>query len=227
MKHRRFLFAFLISLAAFQFCFSQEKPKAVLIDEFGKVNCEELFTKFHRFTLEVFSEPTSVGYVVIHGKRSDLQQSDLYRKQIRGYVDSLSDEKISIMTVKGKDEEFLKTQLWKVPLNADITLSFEKWNLSTPNFTKSIKFYNDALEGSCSSDDGRITFAELLLENPNLSGHLVIKERTLKEFKETERKLLKRFENKYGVSRNRLKTFYRKVENDFDSDVEYWLVRKK
>jgi hypothetical protein len=65
-------------------------------------------------------------------------------------------------------------------------------------------------------------YAKLLKETPNLSGHLVIFNKTKKDARSETEVLLKLFTEDYKVPRSRLRFFFAK--NKGTPDVEFWIV---
>ena len=119
MKIRRLFFTFLLSLAAFQFCFSQEKPKAVLFEEFGNINCEELLARMDAFYNVLSNDPSSQGYIIIYGKGDETVRKLSYELLINGSIKFRNFDKSRIVRIRGAERENLEIELWKVPAGAE------------------------------------------------------------------------------------------------------------
>ncbi len=226
MKLRRFLFAFLISLAAFQFCFSQEKPKAELIDEFGEVGCDELTAHLDVLFIDLMNDPNSKGYIIIYGDTKQPLRKYTYEKIIEEYIKLRKFDRSRIEFIHGKDKQTLRTELLKVSVDADeLPFDEESWNYVLPQTFKSTMFHADSwISEVCPEVFGVELYSNFISANPNLRGHLVIYDKSVKEFRKTEIDLLNQLVKKYKVSRNQLKFFFVKRK---ESDIEYWLVPKK
>lgn len=220
MKLRRFLFAFLISLAAFQFCLAQEKPKAELVFEFGNDGCEILLANMDYFYSELQNNPDSHGYVVISGKGDDTLKKLRYELLINGSIAFRKFDANRINKVRGAETNNLKIQLWKVPAGAEKPVFNEaKWNFVFPPETKSFVF-QDYNEQICYSVGYEKAFGEYLDANPNAKGHIVIYEKSPKKYQKQKQAVQKLLST---IPQNRLRFFQVKKDT---SNVEFWLVPK-
>lgn len=219
---RRFLFTFLILLTAFQLCLSQEKPKAVLIAEFGNDGRESLLQRMDYFYSELANDPESHGYIIIYGKDDDTAGKLTYELWINGSIHFRGFDPNRVNKIRGAEAEKLNIQFWKVPAGAEKpTFEEGKWNFSFPPNTKPYVFHDSYSDQICSYTSFEKVYAEYLNANPEAKGHIVIYEESrikyLKKKKESQKLLSE-------IPQNRLRFFYVKGE---DSNVEYWLVPKK
>lgn len=221
MKLRRLFFTFLISLAAFQFCFSQEKPKAVLFTEVENPNCEILLATADAFFNELNNDPNSQGYAVIYGKKNDLREKLTYELWLNGAMIFRKFDDSRIIKIRGADAENLKIEFWKVPTGAEKPMFNElKWNFVFPAKTKPFVFH-DEYEQICYSGSFEKAFAEYLNANPDARGHIVIYETSNKKYLKQKKEAQKLLSE---IPQNRLRFF--QVKSD-SSNVEFWLVPKK
>jgi len=221
MKLRYLIFTFLLLLAAFQFCFSQEKPKAVLVTEFEDANCEILLAQMDNLMVELNNDPNSQGYAIIYGKKNGLRGNLAYELWINGSMEFRKFDSSRITTVRGEETENLKIQFWKVPAGAEKPSFNEgKWNFVFPPKTKPFVFHDDYSDQICSYVSFEKVFAEYLNANQRARGHIVIYEKSVNKYKkrkkETQNLLSK-------IPQNRLKFFYVKSDT---SNIEFWLVPK-
>ncbi|MEO7658827.1 MAG: hypothetical protein ABIV48_04370, partial [Pyrinomonadaceae bacterium] len=101
-------------------------------------------------------------------------------------------------------------------------MKVKKWDLSLA-LTKPIKFeVGDDPGGLCAPFESKRVFTELLRANPNVSGNVVLFEKTLRSFRANQQEFLAL----YGSDiKNRLR-FFRSRRDDW-RDSELWLVPKK
>jgi hypothetical protein len=224
MKLRRLFFAFLLLLAAFQFCFSQEKPKAVLIDEFDKVTCDELSLRLDELFLALTTNEGSKGYIIISGYKNEPIKKYSFAEMIKGYANltKLVNKRFVFIF---NDAENARTQLWLVPTDSDVSTFAQKTeNYELPQTFKPTLIYANSWDEFCAESFSNELYSKFLQTNSNVKGNLVIYEKSLKNFRKTEKTLLDELVKVYKIPPNQLKTFY--VRKNI-SDVEFWLVPKK
>ncbi len=118
MKLRRLFFAFLLLLAAFQFCFSQEKPKTELIWKFGKVINDELLALYDNFYSSVYNS-NSKGYIIVYGTKDDPLTKYIVERRIKGCFRWGERSDKNFVFVLSKEREEFEVEFWKVPNGAD------------------------------------------------------------------------------------------------------------
>jgi hypothetical protein len=243
MKLRRFLFAFLISLAAFQFCFSQEKPKAVLLDEFGKFCSEEFSARLDAYISELFNNPTSAGYIVFYGEKTLPEAKNQHYSNATKYLTRFRRIDMSrIMILRGENRNEMLTQFWIVPVGAippkpekafveskiTSTKLFDNGYADFNRDAGNLDIYvNGFLDLGCDFSPNRDAFAKILLSNRNLNGYLIIYTKSGKGRKRAAQVAnfaLKELIRDFNVPRIRLKTLY--GGNREAPEIEFWLVPK-
>lgn len=225
MKLQKKFFPYLLLLLNLQICFGQEKPKAVLVDEFGETYCDELSARIDAFYREIISAQNSKGYIIVYGDKN---------KPLEKYLNELSTKEIIIFSkydmsrivfLHGIDNETIKTQFWLVPAGADKPIFTEgNWNYTLPQTTKSFIFYKSSWVGEDCPSNFNIIYSKFLLANPDLHAHLVVYEKSAKDFRRTKKDLFSELVNQNKVSPNQIKFFYLKRKNP---DVEFWLIPKR
>jgi hypothetical protein len=226
MKASKTLLIIVCLFAVSQISIGQEKPQPVLIDEFGKANCEDLSARLDGFYIQLRDAPNSKGFIIIYGDKND-QLEKYYRERFLKQLFALRGNSPNLTVfIRGKDEENIRTQFWKV-LEGSAKPFFEEsnWNFELSRIKKPFIIHaNSWIDEICPTVFGIDFYSQLLLANPNVRGHLVIYEKSLKRFLKTEKDLLNKLTQNYKVPSSQLKTFYVKKYN---SDVEFWLVQKK
>lgn len=217
----KILFTIFILSVSFQISFGQENPKAVLIDEFGDINCEFLLAKLDYFYVTLQNNPAATGYVVISEKKEDNRRSFRYRSWIHGNTNFRRFDLNRLTIIRDNTAENLKIQFWLVPLGADAPNSSNLgWDSSFP-VSKPEMFYSENDAYICPGEE-LLRFSEILTEQTELRAHFVINTESIKAFNERKKELSNEFKE---VPANRLRFFY--VRNRINSYVEYWLVPPK
>lgn len=226
----------LLLLAISLTAFSQEKPEAQLIDEFGRICSEDLMARYDGFLIRLQNDPSAAGYIVLHGENSQEGSNILYADFLtkiyperRGYASE------RIVFVRGENLDALKTLFWIVPAGAeppDVENLFEpKKTVSSERFQKTAAeifkydsgedFINGFYELGCDFAPNFKDFTKKLLENEKLKGYLIIHAKKNKAEK-IEKIARKNLTGIYKVPKNRLKIIYgEKLE---DPEIELWLV---
>jgi hypothetical protein len=223
--------AFLISfiLFALQICSAQEKPKAELVDEFGKIYCEDLQSRLDGFYQNgLGSNSSSTGYIVIFGNKNNSLEKYMLEVRFKSAVFSQKYDFNRVVFVRGKNDDSTHGQFWIVPpCAAKPDFDEENWNYSLPELNKAVKFHEriwEDFDDICPSNRqfSEELYAKLLLGNPKFRVNIVISGNSSKNLK---KELIKVFVNKYKIPANRLKFFY--DENGYPDNVEYWIVPPK
>lgn len=227
MKLRTFIFVILLSLLGLQFALGQEKPKAELINETGKIHC--CHPEFQQLLQEVENKYAK-GYIIIYGEKVNKLKNYLYEQSIRSLYSYRNNPNIVIL--RGKSEDEIRTQFWVVPNGAEIpTFEVEQWDYKL-KIDKPLKIYDwfhydeGGGDGVCDMLYQEIYTSRFLLANPELNANLVIYAKTPSKFKNLKSKLIKHFEQDFKITKNRLSFFHIPVENP-SGNGEIWLVPKR
>ena len=174
MKYQKSFLILITLLASFQICFGQEKPKAILVDEFSKIECDDFLSRIDNFHIQLKNDSTSQGYAVISGDNSNLRVKLAYELWINGAIKTMKYDGNRIVKVRSKEIGEPKMQLWIVPSGVEKP-DFKEitWNFVFPPKTKPFIFHDD-FEQICSSVAFEKIFTEYLMANPNSRGHIVI-----------------------------------------------------
>src|SRR5689334_12503687 len=97
---------------------AQEPPKAVLIDEFGVLGCEEWLGRLDVYFEELRTDPTSTGWIVISGP-SDKKPTLLFRQSfIEQYAKWRGFDISRVHFAKASTDRDFLYQLWRIPPGA-------------------------------------------------------------------------------------------------------------
>jgi hypothetical protein len=227
MKLVKGLFILLVLLASLEFCFGQEKSQTLLVDRFGNSACGEIMGRTDVLLYELVKDPKSEGFVIISPEKNSIKEALRFERIINASIYSRRFDKSRITIIRNKEENYGETmvEFWKVPLGGEKPSFVEdKWANSAINLTKPFIF------GRIWNDDACPLFipenyANLIKENLNVRGHIVIFNHSKKEARRAMEEWLKLLTAEYKVPRNRLKIFFRK-NNDIP-EVEFWVVPQK
>lgn len=227
MKLQKIFIVFIIVFTSIQICVGQEKTQAILLDEFGDIGCEEFWARLDALFSEVVKDSQSHGYILINGKENNLLKYLAYESMAYGIINFRNFDKGQIKVVRGTLNEGKNIQLWKVPFGAKSPDFIESdWSYKLSKSTKPFIFSAYTWGGICPTTSYVKLFSDFLKANPNARGHLVIRDKTSKNFRVEKQKVLDDLVNQYKISRSRLKIFYVK-DKDYSygyTDVEFWFV---
>lgn len=229
MTVNKILTALLICLGLLKITYSQVSSASVLVDEFETIPCNEFWARLDAFFIALEKDSLSKGYIVIYGKNNGLLANLKYEGWTNGIVNFRRYDKNRIVVVRGTLGEQRKIQFWKVSSGQEEPkFNREDWSYQLPASTKPFIFAHYRwIDILCPSSPSPLkNYADLILANPTARGHLVIRARTKKLMRETEKEVLDELINSYRLPRNRLKLFYVN-EKDYrseETDVEFWFV---
>ncbi len=197
MKLRRFLFAFLLALAAFQFCFSQEKNEnLILFASSLKITYEEIAAQTDYFVNEIYKTPNAVGYIVIYGGANPIENAFYKNAIIRNTkFRKFSEEKLKIIT--STTEKEIKLEFWISKDGTPPAVEKDNNSLILPATNKALYFAGDLI--NLSEIDGKQTYyfvgceagciefpdfyllSEILKANPQLKAFVIIHNKNFKK----------------------------------------------
>jgi hypothetical protein len=218
-------FIFTILLAALSICFGQEKPQAVLFDSFGEVTCEDVLGRSDSLMYALMNDPTLQGYAVIHPGKSSPKKAFFFEKIIKGGIHMRRFDKSRINIIRSNeaaDETYV--EFWTVPPGAEKTFVAGNWAEAPLNFTKPFVFTRIWVDDSCPLFIPE-EYAELIRENRNLRGYIVIFDDFKKQARATMREWRKIFIETHRIPRHRLRFFF--ARSRLTTDVEFWIVPQK
>ena len=222
LKGSSILLIFLVSSLV---CFGQEKSEANLVDRFGDLSCEDILSRIDYFMYLLSEDPKAQGYVVIYPEKDSIKRALRFERLINGSIYSRRFDKSRIILIRNKEDDAAMVELWKVPFGAEKPFFVEEKWVDVP-----IEKRKPFIFGSVFVDEVCPTFipenyANLIKENPNLRGHIVVFNKSKKEAQIEMKEWLKIFTEEYKVPRNRLKIFFGR--NEGMPDVEFWIVPRK
>lgn len=189
MKLQNTFLTLVILFVSFQICFGQEKPTAILVDEFSILPCDEFLARNDAFFATLQNNPDSQGYAVVSGSSDELHRKIRYELLIKGYIAARKFDDSRIILVRGGETENFSIRFWRVPSGAEKPDFKEtKWNFVFPPKSKPFRFYDDSPDIICPPAPFEKVYAEYLNANPRARGHIVIYATSFKKYKRLKRK---------------------------------------
>jgi len=224
MKLQKLLPIFLLFISA-PFLFAQDKPQAVMINKAVKANCEDLKIYTQSFAIEIYNEPQAQGIIVIRPEKKSLNQA-IWHEKIFNYQ-TYKMERIKIIRAAPQDD--YRIEFWKAPAGAD-TPDFKAadWNNTQLDFSKPVLYGSEDELNICPTFIPDL-YADLLKQNPNLRGRIVIYQSTESMRYSRQPQLdnwVKPLTETQKLPRNRFKLIFAKSKEGLDY-VEYWIVPVK
>lgn len=219
------ILTFLIFFGSVQFCLGQEKPQAVLFDQFGGVPCDDFLMRIDMFFNELQNDPNSTGYAVIY-TRENLSKLSIWRLNvIGGQIDFRKFDPSRISIVRAKKDTEIQIEFWRVPAGADRPSFGEEWSNVLPSSAKPFIFTTSFYDHICPVIGVREYWA-FLEANPDSMGHLAVYQTPKRKAKKEADFWLKILSKDHKIPRNRLKVFYGKADRP-TSGTEFWIVPAK
>lgn len=218
MIRRLFLFLLLFTIAGL----AQEPPKAILVDEFGAISCEDLLSRFDAFIVELNNNPQDIGYILIAD--SGRNPKGFFKfVEASMYMRRFDREKVTLSMIKS-DGSKVNGQFWRVPMGAEpppFTVSGQPGT----DLTKSFIYGSDIAENICPTFSPDL-YAKTILDNPGSRARVVIAASTVRErldLADTVRDLLQQ----NNVPLDRISLYFVHKPKQSYSEVEYWFIPGK
>lgn len=223
------------------FAHSQELPESRLVNQFGK-GCSEIISRdYDYFLAELQKLPNSKGYIIFNGEDSNEGTNIKYINHLaKNYPAFRGFNSDRIVFVREKNLNKMKVEFWIVPMGAkppeienlfqpkaiSSTTRFQKTYAGLSKFPDSNEhFVNSFYEfEGCDFAPNLQDFAEVLKNDENLTGYLIVYGSKNQSKKKIKTFALKQLVNKFNVPKKRLKTIY--GENQEESEIELWFVPK-
>lgn len=231
MNRRKILpFAFLSLLFAAAVS-GQQSPQAVLVDEFGRLACDELLGRLDVFFAELRAVPQAVGLVAVHTSANDRHEGVIVQEIIKAHSKWRGIDQRSLHFVRSDSHRGRLVQLWQVSPGAE-----------TPKFEAELRTCELPAERKepfvltvetkfgaqiCPAIDERAVFASLLKDNPKARGNIVVRGNSSKKARVKAAAIARRLASQYGIPRSKLRTFsaaFQRPSNHDEPVVEYWYL---
>lgn len=208
--------------------FSQEIPKAELVDEFGKITCEDLIARQDNLVYQLQNEPNSIAYAVIYGNKNNSKEAWRIKAFLDGQTAFRKYDENKLIVVKSKDEDALRVQFWKIPADAEKP-DFQEvgWSYDLSTRMKAFRFFtSEYADDVCPIGLRLRDYSNYLKANENFRGHIVIFTNSKNDFLKEKNEFLKVLTNNYKIPAKQLRFFFVNKNIDY-SYYEFWLVPPK
>ncbi len=225
MRSSKIIFTFLILLVSVLFCVGQEKPKAVLIDQFGRIPCDQFLARFDNFFEEMRKQPGAAGYTIIYAEPDSLRDELRYEFWISDHIKYRKFPADLFHTTRVRRAGPMKIELWRIPAGAKVpALNGELWTSILPaNFTA---FEFGTNMGEMCSGFNAALYAEFLIANPTIQARLLVTAKSAKAAAKLGEPYIEDLVKEFGIPRERFRISY-KNRNPQLYGIKYWLEPAK
>ncbi|MEP6850926.1 MAG: hypothetical protein ABI999_18860 [Acidobacteriota bacterium] len=234
------------------FCFSlmtptsaQERPKALQIDEFGKICSEDMEARLDNLLNQLNANPSAKVVILFYGDRNAEGRNVKYIQYITKVyprfrqIPSYFTDRVKI--IRGENLPEMNFEVWLVPPGSDEpkptglfaqddykkpTLFDHSWADFNKNWSRKSDIYSDGFyDLGCGFSPNRGLFAKALKENKSLSGFLIVYTAFGKDSKRGRRianYAVSDLANNFKIPSSRLRAIY--GGNREEPEIEFWLV---
>ena len=201
---------------------TQELPKAVLVDEFGAVSCEDLLSRQDYFLSELSKHPEDKGFAIVY---ADGRNPKGFVKFLTAslFMRQFDRNRMRIVLAQGKGDE-TNGRFWRMPTSAEIP-SNDQIPENQFDLTKPFLYGQGFSENVCPSFSPDL-FAELILNNPGSRARLVIAGPTSFWRQSTADEELETFERYTKLPKSRIEFYFVHGTPPYTS-TEYWYLPPK
>lgn len=202
--------------------FAQNEPKPVLVDEFGRVSCEDFLARIDAFVSVLQANPQDSGYVVIYDGAKNpkgLKKFAVANVSLRPF----DSERIKIVVAKNPAE--VDARFWRVPPGSPPPTYTEVLQPETDT-SKPFVFGTSFTDNVCPTFAPKL-YADLIKQHPGSKGKVVVSGSTWRQRRDYAEEELKTLWENFGVSRDRIRIYYMHTRNDLNTEAEYWFVPAK
>jgi hypothetical protein len=182
LVQRVYLLIVLVLFVAFG-TVAQERPKAILIDEFSEITWEDYVARLDNLAVKLAQNAHQQAYLIFqNGEVKNDRERFRYYRWGKDHLRSRGFDLSMFNFIRAADGQYLKTQLWIMPPGAQKPgYTDGKWNLGIPRGTK--PFIWTTTEWSCGLNCTAVYlsldhFCEVLEMNPRARVNFVIRAKT-------------------------------------------------
>lgn len=233
LKHRahlvrRFAFALIIAVSFFGSTPGQATPQAVLVDEFGFLQCGDLLARLDVFYNQLSNKPGSTGFVSIANSPEGRRESVFQQRRIELYTRFRGFDLKRLKIVRSSSEDDMRTSFWLLPSGTaepevDVDHSFELPH----SVNKPFIFGVDELYGQVECSDNSVDiFGKFLAANPNSRANLVFRDPSPSVARSRSVEVVTELVEQNGIARNRIRVFIIKPTKPIGQEpmTELWYL---
>lgn len=113
------IISILILIGACLQAISAQAPKAEIIDQFGRINCDDFLARIDNFFVQIKSRPNSMGYAVIYRKKDSLFAGLLPERFLLDTISNWKLDRTRLTIVRGEERDETEIEFWVVPEGAE------------------------------------------------------------------------------------------------------------
>jgi len=226
-RRRKYLIA--IVLLAFGIgANGQEPPKAVLVDEFGNLPCDDSMARLDHLYSELHENPSSSGFVVIANSPDKRRDSVFRQRMIENYTRFRGFDLNRIKIVRETVGEEMKVSFWRLPFGSpepkvDVDGTYEIPSTIKKPFMFGAEESHGQMECAEYSEE---IFARFLNANPAARANLVFRDTTSKAGMRRANRVVSELVEKHGIVRNRIRVFILRPSTHRGGEpiTEFWYL---
>ncbi len=154
--------------------FAQEKPKAVLVDEFGQISCDDFLSRIDNFYNQINNYPSSKGYFEITGSKEFLTRKLYIELLFESAVLQRGQDRSRTTIIRGKEAGPFEVKIWLVGVGTEMPeLGETKWDLRMPPGSPPFELRSDMAQICDPPPIGRVA-NDLVNSNPDGSIFVVV-----------------------------------------------------
>ncbi len=222
MKINKFIAVALLSLSIS--LTAQEQPNTVLVDEFGRQQCDEFLARIDNFFMQLNATPSARGYFVIAGENKFLRQKLDIELMFESAIIGRSWNRNRVTLIRGGETGKFQVKLWLVN-DGMVTSPFKTtpWNLRMDRDDEPFMLRSD-MEQICSPPPFLSMAKDLLAANPDGFVYVLVHGHSRKE-RQRELSLSKR--ELAGVAPVRIRYLLRYSSGYKYSDYYFAIGKRK
>jgi hypothetical protein len=217
-------FVLLSALDASAIC--QDSKTARQLDDFGRLNCEDILVKSEAFAQALNREPNKVGVVVVYGSDIDGKVANVLAGLIHRTVLGRLGFDVRVTVIRSHFEKPLEFQLWIADDASSVNVPQGKIVATIP-FQIDKRFYFGGMSDDPCTNEISPAFAKVVNSKRRYIGQIVNFNVPVPKRAELAEQQIKEFSQKYNVPRRKLRIFFKRepVRNDpfWTNRTEFWI----
>lgn len=215
----------LLLFCLFSFGVSAQRPEAIPVDEFRKVNCGDLLARIDNLFIQLENNPQATALIVLAPGKGDPRTVEKTKNFIENIFNRRGFDPKRFRIVRGLEAESEIGKFYLLPAGAsDPVPGAVAWPEKKIDLASPFVFGMEGDEDPC-PDFPFPKYAELLRSNPELRGHVVIFPFPGHSRNAAMKQWLNVLTEAYKVPRKQLRFFFGKPRNW--PYTEFWIVPVK
>lgn len=226
MKLLRIPFIAILLLAFCGGVKSQEVAEPVLVDEFGRISCEDLLARADNLGSQLKNRPGVSALVVIYGAGDNESRANYFANFVHRALISRWDPESKVTVVRVGSQNTLKGRFWMVPQGANVELPTHRVVGQIPFRINSRVRFSVVTGDPCTNHIGK-GFANTLKSDESLLGIVVDFNVPPSRRMTSAAEWVEYFKTEHNIPRERLRIFFKrdpKLSEHFSGYTEFWLA---